>query len=74
MSAPVVVKVGGSLFDWPDLGPRLRAFLDTLKPPILIVAILYTALMFGVWQWSVPAGLWMFGLLSVVLALVAEPQ
>src|SRR5262249_3554388 len=29
MPAPaVVVKVGGSLFDLPDLGPRLRRFLD----------------------------------------------
>src|SRR5438128_2120405 len=25
---PVVVKVGGSLFDLPDLGVRLRTFLD----------------------------------------------
>jgi aspartokinase-like uncharacterized kinase len=26
----IVVKVGGSLFDLPDLGPRLRAFLASL--------------------------------------------
>lgn len=26
---PVIVKVGGSLYDWPELGPRLRRFLDT---------------------------------------------
>jgi aspartokinase-like uncharacterized kinase len=27
-----VAKVGGSLYDWPDLGPRLRAWLDALRP------------------------------------------
>jgi len=27
---PVIVKVGGSLFDLPDLGPRLRRWLDAL--------------------------------------------
>jgi len=36
--APVVVKVGGSLFDWPELGPRLRQFIATLAPrPVLLV-------------------------------------
>jgi aspartokinase-like uncharacterized kinase len=38
MSA-VVIKVGGSLFDLPDLGPRLRAFLAALPTPrVLLVA------------------------------------
>jgi aspartokinase-like uncharacterized kinase len=37
-SAPVVVKVGGSLFDLPDLGPRLKRWLDMLPPaPVLLV-------------------------------------
>lgn len=50
--------------------------MDRVKPkaPVVVVAILYTALMFGVWQWSVPAGLWMFGLLAVIVTLLAEPQ
>jgi aspartokinase-like uncharacterized kinase len=30
-SGPIVVKVGGSLFDLPDLGPRLRDWLATLS-------------------------------------------
>jgi aspartokinase-like uncharacterized kinase len=29
--SPVVVKVGGSLYDWAELGPRLRQFLETLR-------------------------------------------
>ena len=28
----IVVKVGGSLFDHPQLGPGLRAYLDSLTP------------------------------------------
>ena len=28
----IVVKVGGSLFDHPRLGPGLRAYLDSLAP------------------------------------------
>lgn len=35
----IVVKVGGSLFDHPRLGPGLRAYLDSLAPtPVLLVA------------------------------------
>ena len=34
----IVVKVGGSLYDHPHLGPGLRAYLDTLAPsPVLLV-------------------------------------
>ena len=33
----IVVKVGGSLYDWPDLGPRLRAFLGSLADPDRLV-------------------------------------
>jgi aspartokinase-like uncharacterized kinase len=36
--APVVVKVGGSLFDLPDLGPRLEAWLGALDRPEVILA------------------------------------
>jgi len=31
MSAPIVIKVGGSLYEWADLAPRLRGFLDHLR-------------------------------------------
>lgn len=33
MSSLTVVKVGGSLFDWPELGPRLRDWLTKLPAP-----------------------------------------
>jgi len=34
----IVVKIGGSLFDHPQLGPGLRAYLDSLAPtPVLLV-------------------------------------
>jgi aspartokinase-like uncharacterized kinase len=32
MTAPMVVKVGGSLYDLPDLSPRLRRWLDANAP------------------------------------------
>jgi aspartokinase-like uncharacterized kinase len=35
--SPLVVKVGGSLFDWPDLGSRLRDWLDANTPPEIIL-------------------------------------
>src|SRR5439155_895308 len=31
-SAMIVVKVGGSLFDHPNLGPALREFVESLAP------------------------------------------
>ncbi len=34
---PVVVKVGGSLYDLADLAPRLKALLAGIDSPILIV-------------------------------------
>src|SRR5262249_48022737 len=38
ISTPLVVKVGGSLFDLPDLGPRLRGWLEQHAPrEILLV-------------------------------------
>lgn len=37
MSKPLVVKVGGSLFDLPDLGPRLRRWLDANAPPRVLL-------------------------------------
>jgi aspartokinase-like uncharacterized kinase len=33
----IVVKVGGSLYDLPDLGPRLRRFLDALTHPARLI-------------------------------------
>ena len=33
----IVVKVGGSLYDHPGLGPGLRAYLDTIPSPVLLV-------------------------------------
>jgi aspartokinase-like uncharacterized kinase len=38
----VVVKVGGSLYDLPDLGPRLTSWLDTdsrVRPPATVILI-----------------------------------
>jgi 5-(aminomethyl)-3-furanmethanol phosphate kinase len=34
----IVVKVGGSLYDHPRLGPGLKAYLEKLPAPILVVA------------------------------------
>jgi aspartokinase-like uncharacterized kinase len=33
---PTVIKVGGSLFDWPELIPRLHRFLAAFRHPILV--------------------------------------
>lgn len=33
----IVVKVGGSLYDHPQLGPGLRVYLDSLGEPVLLV-------------------------------------
>jgi len=35
--ASLVVKVGGSLFDMPDLGPKLQAWLQTLPDPHVLL-------------------------------------
>ena len=35
----VVVKLGGSLLDLPDLTPRLSAFLDTLRPARMLLVV-----------------------------------
>jgi aspartokinase-like uncharacterized kinase len=38
VNGPTVVKVGGSLFDLPDLGPRLRNWIAGLsRPDVLLV-------------------------------------
>jgi aspartokinase-like uncharacterized kinase len=33
---PTVIKVGGSLYDLPDLGPRLLRFLEGQRAPLLV--------------------------------------
>lgn len=38
MMIPVVVKVGGSLYDDPRLGPGLRKFFEAIPEPVRIVA------------------------------------
>lgn len=35
--APIVVKIGGSLFDWPELKPRLQQFLASLGERFIIL-------------------------------------
>ena len=37
MTTDLVVKVGGSLYDLPDLGPRLRAWLDAQAPRRIVL-------------------------------------
>lgn len=39
MSGPIVIKVGGSLLDWPPIGQRLGPYLETRRAerPIVIV-------------------------------------
>jgi aspartokinase-like uncharacterized kinase len=34
---PIVVKVGGSLYDLPDLGPRLRRWMDSLETRAILL-------------------------------------
>src|SRR5262245_19403362 len=34
---PIVVKVGGSLYDLPDLGPRLQRWLDALHTRSILI-------------------------------------
>lgn len=34
---PIVIKVGGSLYDWPELGPRLRAWLQSLATDRVLI-------------------------------------
>jgi aspartokinase-like uncharacterized kinase len=37
MTRPIVVKVGGSLYDQPDLGARLHRFLEAVEAPVFLV-------------------------------------
>jgi 5-(aminomethyl)-3-furanmethanol phosphate kinase len=33
----IVVKVGGSLYDWPELRVKLKAFLQSLNSPVVVM-------------------------------------